>query len=103
MEQASLKEIKVKLPGNVVESLAKNEIISLLLDKAFNKSEYYLTCCQEMEQKYGKPFTDFKRQVDESKEEIFEEWDDLIEWEAYELAYKDWNEKYEELKNCMTS
>jgi len=103
MEQAGLKEIKVKLPENVVESLAKNEIISLLVDKAFNKSEYYLTSCLEMEQKYGKPFIDFKRQVEESKEEIFEEWDDLIEWEAYELAYKDWNEKYEELKNCMTS
>ena len=103
MEQAGLKEITVKLPGNVVESLAKNEIISLLLDKAFNKSEYYLTRCREMEQKYGKSFVDFKQQVEESKEEIFEEWDDLIEWEAYELAYKDWNEKYEELRNCMTS
>ena len=103
MEQASLKEIKVKLPGNVVASLAKNEIISLLLDKAFNKSEYYLTRCQEMEQKYGKPFFDFKGQVEKSKDEIFEEWDDLIEWEAYELAYKNWKEKYEELKNCMIS
>ena len=38
MEQANLQEIKLKLPGTVVESLAKNEIISLLLDKAFNKS-----------------------------------------------------------------
>ncbi len=101
MEQASLKEVKLKLPGNIVESLAKNEIISLLLDKAYNKTEYYLTRCQEMEQKYGKPFADFKKQVEESKEEVFEEWDDLIEWEAYELAYKDWKEKYEELKNCM--
>jgi hypothetical protein len=103
MEQANLKEVKLKLPGIVVESLAKNEIISLLLDKAFNKSEYYLTRGKEMEQKYGKPFADFKRQVDESKEEVFEEWDDLIEWEAYELAYKDWKGKYQELKNCMTS
>ncbi|NIM11744.1 MAG: hypothetical protein GTO45_17435 [Candidatus Aminicenantes bacterium] len=49
MEQANLKEVKLKLPGIVVESLAKNEIISLLLDKAFNKSEYYLTRCKEME------------------------------------------------------
>lgn len=103
MEHARLKEIKVKLPENVVASLAKNEIISLLLDKAFNKSEYYLTCCREMEQKYGKPFIDFKRQVEESKEEVFEEWDDLIEWEAYELAYENWKERYEELKNCMIS
>jgi len=103
MEQANLQEVKLKLPGTVVESLAKNEIISLLLDKAFNKSEYYLTLCKEMEQKYGKSFADFQRQVEESKEEVFAEWDDLIEWEAYELAYKDWQGKYEELKNCMTS
>ena len=48
-------------------------------------------------------FTDFKKKVEESKKEVFEEWDDLMEWEAYELAHKEWKEKYEELKNCMTS
>jgi molecular chaperone DnaK (HSP70) len=103
MELANLKEIKIKLPGSVVESMVKNEIAFLMLDKIFNKKEYYLSFCKEMEQKYGKSFKDFKKQVEESKEEVFEEWDDLIEWEAYELAYKDWQEKYEELKNCMTS
>jgi hypothetical protein len=42
-----------------------------------------------MEQKYGKPFAAFKTQVEKSEKEEFQEWDDLIEWEAYELAYKD--------------
>jgi len=103
MQQANLKEIKLKLPQNVVESLAKNEIVSLLLDKAFNKTEYYLTLSREMQQKYGMDFSDFKKKVEENKEEVFEEWDDLMEWEAYELAYKEWKTKYEELKSCMAS
>lgn len=103
MQQANLKEIKLKLPQNVVESLAKNEIVSLLLDKAFNKTEYYLTLSREMQQKYGMEFNDFKKKVEKNKEEIFEEWDDLMEWEAYELAYKEWKTKYEELKSCMVS
>jgi hypothetical protein len=103
MQQANLKEIKLKLPQNVVESLAKNEIVSLLLDKAFNKTEYYLTLSREMQQRYGMDFNHFKKKVEENKEEVFEEWDDLMEWEAYELAYKEWKTKYEELKNCMVS
>lgn len=88
MQQAAMIEVKLKLPVNIAESLAKNELISLLLDKAYNKAEYYLTRCNEMEQKYGKPFTTFKTQVENSEEEEFQEWDDLIEWEAYEIAYK---------------
>lgn len=83
MQEVNLAEIKLKLPQNIVDSLQKNEIISLLLDKAFNKTEYSLTRCQEMEQKYGMSFTDFKKKVGKSKKEVFEEWDDLMEWEAY--------------------
>ncbi len=103
MQQANLKEIKLKLPQNVVRSLAKNEIVSLLLDKAFNKTEYYLTLSREMQQKYGMDFNHFKKKVEENKEEVFEEWDDFMEWEAYELAHKEWKTKYEELKSCMAS
>jgi len=101
MQQVAMKEIKLMLPANVVESLARNEIVSLLMDKILNKKEYYLTRCNEMEQRYGKPYTAFKEQVENSEKEEFEEWDDLIEWEAYELAYKDCKTKYEELQNCM--
>jgi hypothetical protein len=56
-----------------------------------------------MEQKYGMGFTDFNKKVEENENEIFEEWDDLMEWEAYELAYNEWKEKYEELKSCLES
>jgi hypothetical protein len=103
MQLTNLTEIKLKLPQNIVDSLVKNEIISLLQDKALNKTEYYLTRCQEMEQKYGMVFSDFKNRVEKSKNEVFEEWDDLMEWEAYDIAYNEWQEKYEELKNCTAS
>ena len=53
------------------------------------EAEYYLTLSREMQQKYGMDFSDFKKKVEENKEEVFEEWDDLMEWEAYELAYKE--------------
>ncbi len=43
------------------------------------------------------------KKVEENKDEVFEEWDDLMEWEAYELAHKEWKTKYEELKSCMAS
>jgi hypothetical protein len=51
MPQANLKEVTVKLPQAIAESLEKNEIVSLLLDKALQRLEYYRSQCQEMEQK----------------------------------------------------
>lgn len=54
-----------------------------------------------MEQRYCENFEVFKRKVDESADEVFGEWDDLMEWEAYELAYKEWKLKYEELKSVQ--
>ena len=46
---------------------------------------------KELEEKYGKSFEEFKREVESSSEE-FERWDDLIEWEAL-LEYKEKLEK----------
>ncbi|MGR3316993.1 MAG: hypothetical protein ACUZ8O_00715 [Candidatus Anammoxibacter sp.] len=101
MQKAVLKEIKIKLPGNVVDSTSNKEIINLLTDKALNKSEYYQSKCKGMEEKYGKTFDDFKGMVENSEKENFTEWDDLIVWEGYELGFKEWKNKYEGLKYCM--
>jgi len=35
-------------------------------------------------------FLSFKKKVEQSKKEIFTAWDDLLLWEGYELAYKEW-------------
>ncbi len=52
MQQTNLAEINLKLPQKIVDSLVKNEIISLLEDKALYKTEYYLTRCL-VEKLYG--------------------------------------------------
>ena len=46
-------------------------------------------------------FASFKKKVEEAKQEVFTEWDDIVVWEGYDLAYKEWKRKYEELKGCM--
>jgi len=37
----------------------------------------------------------------EEGEENFEEWDDLLLREGCQLAYREWDRKYEDLKLCM--
>ena len=70
----------------------------MLLDKALSKAEYYKSNCKEFEDKYNMDFASFKKKVEEAKQEVFTEWDDIVVWEGYELAYKEWKRKYEELK-----
>jgi len=101
MPKRAFKEIRIKLPNDMVNARTGKEIIGLLLDKALSKREYYLSRCKEMEQKYGVGFESFKKRVEDSEEEVFGEWDDLLLWEGYELSYKEWKGKYEELKKCM--
>ena len=97
-----MSEVKIKLPSGLTDMISAEEIISLLTGKALSKSEYYLTKCLEMEQEYGMNIADFRKRVQESDQEVFSEWDDLIVWEGYQLAYEEWAEKYRNLKNCMT-
>ncbi len=101
MEKTVLKEFKIKLPIDVVESISGKEITNLLIDKALNKAEYYLSKSNEMEERYEINYDDFKKKVEKSEKENFREWDDLILWEGYVLGYKEWSKKYEELKYCL--
>jgi len=100
-EAAAYKNITIKLPKNVADMVSVQEIITLLADKSLNKAEYYRSKCQKMEQKYRTDFAGFKKKVEESGEEIFSDWDDLMVWEGYCLGYKEWSRRYEELKNCI--
>ena len=45
------------------------------------------------ERKYSLSFYKFKKKVESSPSEDFEQWDDLIEREAYTRAYEEWKEK----------
>ncbi|HHT9107461.1 MAG TPA: hypothetical protein ACFYEF_02985 [Candidatus Wunengus sp. YC63] len=101
MQKMVLKEIRIKLPGDLVETISSKEIIAMLLDKALNRTEYYRSKCNEFQEKHGMDFISFKKKVEEVEEEVFTDWDDLITWEGYELGYSEWEKKYEELKSCM--
>jgi len=97
----NIKEVNIKLPGDIADTISKNEIVNLLIQKALNKSEYYRSKCKLMEIKYSTNFTDFKSKVEHDTQESFSEWDDLILWEGYYLGYNEWRRKYEELKSCL--
>ena len=101
MQKTTFKEIKLKLPSDMVETTSTKEIVALLLDKALSKAEYYESKSKELEEKYNMDFASFKKKVEEAKQEVFTEWDDIVVWEGYDLAYKEWKRKYEELKGCM--
>ncbi|MBI5180045.1 MAG: hypothetical protein HZA05_01420 [Nitrospirae bacterium] len=101
MQETILKEIKIKLPDDLAKTISNKEIITMLLDKALSKAEYYLSRCNEFQEKYGMDFVSFKKRAEEAKEEVFAEWDDLVMWEGYELGYNEWKKKYEELKSCI--
>lgn len=101
MHSTDLKEIILKLPSDIVGTISSKEIILMLSDKALSKAEYYGTRCKEFEEKYGMNFVSFKKKVEESEDEVLSEWDDLLLWEGCEIAYKEWKDKHEELKNCI--
>ena len=90
MKKTTVKEIKIKLPNDLIDAVSKKEIIEMLVDKALSKAEYYWSRCKEFEEKYGLDFISFKKKVEQEEEEVFTDWDDLITWEGYNLGYEDW-------------
>lgn len=91
-----IQEVMIKLPGIIAENISRNDIIASFVYKALSKSEYYLSRCKMMEEKYRLNFSEFQKKMDEDSEENFQGWDDLILWEGYELAYQEWLKKYKE-------
>lgn len=46
------------------------------------------------ENKYKLEFDDFEKQVQKSKKENFDIWDDYIVWQALNTAYQKWQKRY---------
>lgn len=46
------KEIKIELPSDLMEIISNKEIMTMLLDKALSKAEYYWSRCKAFEEKY---------------------------------------------------
>ncbi|HEX9652495.1 MAG TPA: hypothetical protein VGA99_02190 [bacterium] len=94
-----LLEKKVSVP----DWLKENDLLSMLLSHAITKYEFFASHASMYSKKYGSDYESFKRTVEDGQaKEVFERWDDLIEWEAYETAAADWKARSEELKACLT-
>ena len=71
----------------------KDALIGIIREQARNKIWYYEGKISELKRKYKVDFLEFKRIVEGRKdEEVFEEWDDFIQWESYEEALRYWAE-----------
>ena len=102
MEPVRLRDIKIQLPGHVIDMATNIETMMMLANKSLNKIEYFKAKNAEMEEKYNMDFEAFNEKVHNAETEVFNEWDDLIMWEGYYYSYREWKTKYEELKQCLT-
>ncbi|MCK4736706.1 MAG: hypothetical protein KAT65_29900 [Methanophagales archaeon] len=71
----------------------KDALAGIIREQARNKIWYYEGKISELERRYRVDFWEFKRVIEERRdEEVFEEWDDFIQWESYEEALRYWTE-----------
>ncbi|CAD6490134.1 MAG: hypothetical protein KFBDDELM_00012 [Candidatus Argoarchaeum ethanivorans] len=71
----------------------KDALVGIIREQARNKIWYYEGKISELKRKYKVDFLEFKRIIEERKdEEVFEEWDDFIRWESYEEALRYWTD-----------
>lgn len=90
-----MQTVEISLPESVLFN-AKNEIYSILLDKAISKAIYYKSKEGLFECKYKMNIDSFRDKVNRENEN-FEIYDDLIIWEGYHLARLEWENRYKEL------
>ena len=77
----------------------KDALVGLVREQARNKISYYKKKISELARKYKVDFQGFKKIIEGRKdEEVFEEWDDFIQWESYEEALRYWTEVEERVK-----
>ena len=100
MEKIQNTEVTLRIPPSIAADIGSNEIIELLLDKALGKKDLYKSKIKMFESKYRTNYTSFKKKI-EKGDESFQEWDDLLLWEGFLLAYREWSRKYKDLKLCM--
>ena len=101
MEKVETSEITLRIPPSIAVDIKNSEIIELLLHKALGKRDFYESKIRVFESKHGTNFASFKKES-EKRDESFQEWDDLLLWEGFLLAYDEWNKKYEDLRLCIT-
>ena len=90
--------LTVTVPSWVNKEAAEDDFLRSLKGKALLKMEFYRSRMKPFQAKYDTTFSEFQQRVQTAAEENFAEWDDLIEWEAYQTAFTQWEERYQELE-----
>ena len=98
-----MKKIALGVPSWIGETEAREKFLRFLMSETLMKVEYYRGLMKPFEHKYSTSFKDFEKQIESSKQEDFQAWDDLIEWEAYFRAHEEWAKKYKELRNVWSN
>ncbi len=81
-------------------SVTKKEVIEFKKLEVISQIASIKSKIDLLESKYGCKFEDFERKLKEKQDEVFEEWDDYIEWKAYVKTLKELKEKLEEIENA---
>lgn len=80
-------------------TLKINDVASILKEYYRQELKDLFLQSWEFEQKYGKAFENFEKQINQAKEEDFTAWDDYMEWKACQKTLKDRKIKFQALKN----
>jgi len=77
----------------------RDALKGIIREQAKTKIYYYEKKIRDLKSKYKMDFRDFKKIIEGRKEEeVFEEWDDFIQWASYEETLRYWIEVGERVK-----
>ncbi|NCO84233.1 MAG: hypothetical protein COZ31_01575 [Nitrospirae bacterium CG_4_10_14_3_um_filter_44_29] len=79
--------------------VSKEEVLDFLRLDIISEIRSVSFAIELFEKKYSKKFNEFEKDIS-GHEEKYEEWDDYVEWKAYQETYKDRVEKLKELDNA---
>lgn len=95
--------LQIAIPLSIARDTTEKKILGVLLEEALTKREYYLSQSAYFQEKYKLTLVKFKHKTQHAAKEKFDEFDDLMEWEACDLAGKEWDKKHKDLTSCWKS
>lgn len=78
--------------------VSKQAVQQWMLLDCMSKKNQYEEKITHFEKKYDKSYSEFEQYIETTDNEVFEEWDDYIDWGAYVKFLHDLNEKINEIK-----
>ncbi len=81
-----------------MHTISKQEVSNLVLLEYAALSQLYKEKILFFEKKYGLNIFEFEQKINNSIDDNFEAWDDLIEWEANSKFFQEISSKIEDIK-----